>query len=119
MAERGLAVRERVHSAVIFLGVQTLVVCLLVVVRSLDLCAQSAPTGALTGTVTDPTGAVLQNARIALRNRGTDETRNTTTDHDGAYRFSLLPPGEYELTVDAVGFAPVVVREVMIQITEM
>ena len=119
MAERGLAVRERVHSAVIFLGVQTLVVCLLVVVRSLDLCAQSASTGALTGTVTDPTGAVLQNARIALRNRGTDETRNTTTDHDGAYRFSLLPPGEYELTVDAVGFAPVVVREVMIQITEM
>ncbi len=41
------------------------------------------------------------------------------TDQDGLYRFSLLPPGEYELTVETAGFAPLVVREVMIQITEV
>ena len=50
---------------------QAMSICLLVVVSSLDVCAQSASTGALTGTVTDPTGAVLQNAQIALRNAGT------------------------------------------------
>src|ERR1700730_8996377 len=105
MAERGLAVRERVHSAVIFLGVQTLVVCLLVVVSSLDVCAQSASTGALTGTVTDPTGAVLQHAQIVLQNKGTDERRTALTGQDGSYRFSLLSPGDYELTVQAPGFA--------------
>jgi Carboxypeptidase regulatory-like domain/TonB-dependent Receptor Plug Domain len=96
-----------------------LVVCLLVVVGSLDVSAQSASTGALTGTVTDPTGAVVENARIALRNFGTEETRTAITDQEGLWRFSLLPPGKYELSVEAVGFAPVVVREVTIQITEM
>jgi Carboxypeptidase regulatory-like domain len=98
---------------------QGLVVCLFVVVSPLNVGAQSASTGALTGTVTDPTGAVVQNARIALRNYGTEETRTAITDQEGLWRFSLLPPGKYELSVEAVGFAPVVVREVTIQITEM
>ena len=61
----------------------------------------------------------MQNAKITLRNDGTEETRTALTDQDGSYRFSLLPPGKYELTVEAVGFAPIVVREVAIQITEM
>ena len=69
--------------------------------------------------VSDPTGAVLQNAEIALRNNGTGETRTAITDRDGLYRFSLLPPGGYQLTVEAAGFAPVVVREVLIRITEV
>ena len=110
--------RTRVCSATV-LRLQALFICLLVVVTSWDVCAQSASTGALTGTVTDSTGAVLQNAQIALRNNGTGEARTAITDQDGAYRFSLLPPGEYEVTVEAVGFAPLVVREVLIRITEV
>src|SRR5262249_30232425 len=101
------------------LAIQGLVACLLIVVNSLDVGAQSASTGALIGTIIDPTGAVLQNAQIALRNQGTGETRTAPSGHDGSYRFSLLPPGEYELTVDAVGFAPVVLRGVLIRITEV
>jgi hypothetical protein len=92
-------------STAIGLGVRGLVVCVLVVVSSLDVCAQSASTGALKGIVTDPTGAVLQSAAISLRNKGTGETRTAITDQDGSYRLSLLPPGEYELTARAVGFA--------------
>jgi hypothetical protein len=86
---------------------------------SLDVCAQSASTGALIGRVTDPTGAVVPNATIALRNAGTEETRTALTDQDGSYRFALLPPGVYEVTVEAVGFAPLVVREVLVRITEV
>jgi hypothetical protein len=97
----------------------TVVACLLVVFSSLDVRAQSASTGALTGTVTDPTGAVVQHARITLRSNGTAETRSATTDQEGAYRFSLLQPGGYQLTVEAIGFAPFVVRDVLIQITEV
>src|SRR5512132_1496754 len=100
-------------------GVQSLVLCLLIVGSSLDVCAQSASTGALTGSVTDSTGAVLQNAKITLRNYGTGETRTAITNQAGLYRFSLLPPGEYELRVEVVGFAPLVVRLVMIWITEV
>jgi len=100
-------------------SIHRVVVCLLVVVCSLDVCAQSASTGALTGMVTDPTGGVLPNAQITLRNKGTDETRTAKTDPNGSYRFSLLTPGDYELTVEAVGFVPLVVREVLIRITEV
>src|SRR5215471_11216247 len=78
-----------------------LVLWLLVVVPSVDLCGQTASTGALTGTVTDPSGAVVQNAKITLRNYGTNETLTAISDQDGLYRFALLPPGEYELTVEA------------------
>ncbi len=110
--------RKRPHLATTISGVQILVLWLLLV-SSFDVSAQSASTGALTGAVTDPTGAVVQNANITLRNHGTGESLAATTDHDGLYRFSLLTPGNYELTVEAVGFAPVVVREITIQITEV
>ena len=110
---------HRLHLLIHASGVKGLVLCLVVIVSSLDVCAQSASTGALTGTVTDPTGAVVQNANVTLRNHGTGEALATTTDHDGLFRFSLLPPADYELTVEASGFAPVVVREVRIQITEV
>jgi hypothetical protein len=73
----------------------------------------------LTGTVTDPSGAVVQNAKITLRNHGTDGTLTAITGQDGSYRFSLLPAGEYELTVEAVDFEPALVRHLMIQITEV
>jgi hypothetical protein len=92
-----------------------MLICLLVLMSALDVCAQSASTGALAGTVTDTTGAVLQNARITLRNTSTDEARTAVTDQDGRCRLFLLPPGKYELTVEAVGFGPVVVRELTIQ----
>src|SRR5262245_18061376 len=108
----------RLPSATTALGAQNLVICTLVVVSSLDVCAQSSTTGALMGTVTDPSGAVLQNAQIGLRKTGTGESRTTVTDQDGSYRFVLLSPGEYELTVEAIEFAPVVVR-VPIRITEV
>ena len=63
---------------------------------------------------------VLQNAQIALRNTGTDETRTAITDQGGSYRFSLLPPGEYEADSERrSGFAPLTVREVLIRITEV
>src|SRR5262249_6432542 len=76
--DRGLA-RKRLRSAATVLLVHSLVVCLLVVVSLLKVSAQSASTGALSGTVTDPTSAVVQYARIALRNKGTGEIRTATT----------------------------------------
>src|SRR5262245_58108782 len=108
---------KRLPPAATAFGAQILVICSLVVVSSLNVYAQSASTGALIGTVTDPTGAVLQNAQIVLRKTGTGESRTTVTGQDGSYRLLLLSPGEHELKVEAIGFAPVVVR-VLIRITE-
>lgn len=75
---------------------RSLAFCLLVILTSFDLFAQSASTGALTGTVFDPAGAVVSNATIILRNNGTRQTFTDVTNPSGIYRFALLPPGQYE-----------------------
>src|SRR5215813_9948688 len=96
---------KRLPSAATITFVRTLVIWFLFVLSSFEVPAQSASTGALIGTVTDPSGAVIQNAKITLRNYGTNETLTAISDQDGLYRFALLPPGGYELTVEATGFS--------------
>src|SRR5271166_5720736 len=84
----------------------TSLMAVLVVAAALapSLIAQSLVSGDLTGTVTDPSGAVVPNATVALKSNSTGATRTTTTNANGAYRFSLLPPGNYSVTVSAQGF---------------
>ena len=65
---------------------------------------QSLVSGDLIGTVTDPSGAVVSNATVTLKSNGTGETRTTTTNSSGLYRFSLLSPGSYTVSVSAQGF---------------
>src|SRR5919109_3498789 len=61
--------------------------------------------GVITGTVTDPSGAVVPNARVTITNIGTGITQTTTTSTTGLYRFSLVPPGDYTASVTAAQFA--------------
>ncbi|HTT24943.1 MAG TPA: carboxypeptidase regulatory-like domain-containing protein [Candidatus Sulfotelmatobacter sp.] len=66
--------------------------------------AQSLTTGSVTGTVTDPSGAAVPSATVSLRNNDTAAIQNSTTNSTGAYRFALLNPGSYSLSVRASGF---------------
>ena len=63
-------------------------------------------TGQITGTVTDPTGATIPNAKVIVRSVGTSATRNTTTSSEGTYNVTSLLPSDYIITVSAPGFAP-------------
>src|SRR5437016_1868135 len=63
-----------------------------------------APTGQITGTVTDPSGAVIAGATVTLTNPATEMRRETTTNIDGLFNLPALPPGIYNLQVDAKGF---------------
>lgn len=68
--------------------------------------AQSGATGGvIEGTVTDPSGAVVPNATITAKNVSTGLARTTSTDAAGYYRIPALPVGEYEVTLEAQGFA--------------
>src|SRR5690348_18154652 len=69
--------------------------------------AQTAGTGALTGTVTDPSGAVIPNVTVTAISVDTGQARTATTGTDGTYKISLLPPGNYRVTFEASGFKPV------------
>lgn len=61
-------------------------------------------TGDVLGTVTDPSGAVVANAKVTIRNLATNASRDAQTGANGEYVFNLLPPGHYALSVEAQGF---------------
>src|SRR5579863_570444 len=66
--------------------------------------SQSLTSGGIDGTVTDPSGAALPNASVSLKNNDTGATQNATSNSTGAYRFSLLNPGNYTVSATASGF---------------
>ncbi len=68
--------------------------------------AQSITSGDVTGTVTDPTGAVVPGASVTLTNISTNVSNKGTANSDGNYRFAFVLPGTYKLDVTASGFQP-------------
>src|SRR5580704_4851630 len=76
---------------------------LLTISASLNLTAQQI-TGSIRGTVLDPSGATVQNARVTAKQVETGLTRTVTSDRQGAYVLVELPIGHYELEVKAPGF---------------
>jgi len=71
----------------------------------------STTTGTLRGQVTDPSGAVVTNATVAVLVSG-GQTHSVTTNHSGAYEISSLAPGKYTVTANAQGFAVFVQNDV-------
>src|SRR5216683_3716897 len=63
--------------------------------------------GQFTGTVTDPTGAAIANAKITVTNPAIDLNLSTTTNSSGNYTVKEVPIGTYKLTVEAAGFKTV------------
>jgi hypothetical protein len=60
--------------------------------------------GTLTGVVSDPSGGVVPNAKITLRDSTSGSTRDTTTNGGGYYTFASVPVGTYDLTAEAPNF---------------
>jgi hypothetical protein len=60
--------------------------------------------GTITGTVTDPQGAIVPNAKVTIAEQGTGVTFGTRTNDAGLYTFPALKPSTYTLTVEASGF---------------
>jgi len=68
------------------------------------LAAQNTVTGAISGTVTDASSAVLPNLTVTLKSVEKGFTQETKTNAQGFFQFSLLEPGTYSVTVTASGF---------------
>jgi len=102
------------------LGLAAVLFALLAVVlaSATSLRAQSAGTGSLTGTVTDASGAVVPNVNVTAISVGTGQNFSATTGSDGVYRFSLLPPGKYNLTFNTQNFRPVQTMGATVNVTE-
>ncbi len=70
----------------------------------------------LTGTVTDPAGAVVPGATVTARNPATGFTRTVTTNDEGVYQLLGLPPDEYEITTEAATFKKTVISPVKLTV---
>lgn len=91
---------------------------LLFVLLASPVFSQNVVTGDVAGTVTDPTGAVVPNAKVELRNSETGYNKTVTTGASGDFRFSLLKPGPYTVTISSSAFTSVT-RQVSVNLGQV
>src|ERR1700728_6716 len=107
-------IQNLVRSKIVF----SLFLCLALLVACTSPVWAQSSTGSLTGTVTDPSGGVVSGATVTATNVGTGQSRTTTTDSSGSYKFALLPPGYYSVSFSASGFKTSEVPSISVNVTE-
>jgi hypothetical protein len=70
----------------------------------------------LEGLITDPSGAVMPQVQVTVKNSSSGQDRHTQTNQQGFYTFPLLPVGVYDLTAAAPGFAERVLHGLTLQV---
>ena len=105
------------HKRTCAFGLSCRVVLITLLAASWGL-AQTAGTGALTGTVTDPSGSSVPSVTVTATNSDNGQSRTAQTGANGAYTISLLPPGTYKVSFTAAGFKMSEVNGVKINVTE-
>ena len=98
-------------------GLSGFVLALLVAGSLIRAPAQSI-SGALHGTVTDLSGAVIPGAAVEVRNLANAQIRTATTDRRGYYAVTDLAPGQYSVTISSQGFTTVTWHEVEIEVSQ-
>ncbi len=88
----------------------SIVACLLIAVSA----SSQTFRGAINGTVSDPSGAVVAGAGVKATNTATGVTLSTVTTSDGQFVFQDLPLGSYKIEISAAGFRPTVVDNVAV-----
>ncbi|HEY6970931.1 MAG TPA: carboxypeptidase-like regulatory domain-containing protein, partial [Candidatus Angelobacter sp.] len=89
-----------------------LLVLLMIVFLSGTLVWGQLGTSTIRGTITDPSGAAVPGATVTITNLQTNLSRTLTTGPTGSYSFELIPPGEYQVVMEAKGFRKSVVAQV-------
>jgi len=99
---------ERAHRAMqgleIGISFRVLSIWAILILLCLTGSLWAAASGSLSGTVKDPSGAVIQGATITLVNTALRSEYNAISDGQGFYSFPTLPVGHYGLTIEATGF---------------
>src|SRR5690348_4233907 len=81
---------------------------------ALAMCAWGQYNASVQGTVTDPSGAAVPNAKVTVTNQATGVSAQTTTSASGGYTVGELPPGNYTVTVEASGFSKIETKDVVV-----
>src|SRR5438046_2908398 len=83
-----------------------------------NAAAQSATTGAVSGTVTDPSGASVPLASVELLSNDTNAAQSQSTNAAGQYSFSGVRPGSYKITVKMAGFRNSTVPNITVEVNK-
>ena len=82
-----------------------------------QMAIQAQTTGSISGTVSDPNGAVVAGANVTLKNNATGAERSTVAKDNGTFTFTALEPGNYSVTVEASGFKRTVAPSVDVTVS--
>lgn len=104
----------RTAKAILCLGVIAVVASMAAAIAS----AQSTG-GRIRGTITDPSGGAVVGAKVTLINSGTNTSRATETDSNGAYLFLEVPVGTYEVNATQIGFKKSVQKGIVLNLNEV
>jgi len=78
-----------------------------------------AQTGSIAGTITDPSGGVIPNAKVTALNLATGASRWVETDESGVYRITNLNPGTYDVRIEHPNFNPLVYSHVQLSVDQV
>jgi hypothetical protein len=100
-------------------SIKVVVLSFMVLALSLQVFGQGGATGAITGTVQDPSGAFIASAEVRITNQDTGVIeRSVQTGADGAFTAPLLPVGMYTVSVQSKGFSEGRFTGIVVRVTE-
>jgi hypothetical protein len=71
---------------------------------TLSLCGSAQTSSSISGTVKDPTGAVIPGAKVVLSNQDNKSTRSLKSNGEGFFYIAGVPAGIYEVSISSKGF---------------
>jgi hypothetical protein len=98
-SQTGNQTRKQFHNHLLHFAALLFLLCAAVL-----LPAQNTTAGALTGTITDSTGALVPGAKVTVTNQGTHQAASATSTEKGSYDVENLPDGDYTISVALPGF---------------
>src|SRR5690348_14454806 len=90
----------------------------LILLSAAMLAAQTV-TGSITGTATDPSGAVVANVKVTATNVGTNVAHTGTTNEAGVYNLVFLPVGQYTVAAESKGFKKSVIGPFALEVNQI
>jgi hypothetical protein len=95
-----------------------IVILIAAIFTALGRCEAQTSNGEIIGTVRDENGGVVVGAKVILEDPAKGQKWETTTADNGVYRFLALPPGKYTVRVEQSGFAPLLVKEIAVEVNQ-
>lgn len=102
----------------LFVGKVTIVAVAVFCLMFWNRATAQQATAQLSGTIHDVTGAIVVGAKVTLKNRDTGISRTVNSDKNGNYLFTLIPIGNYDLSVEQTGFSTYVRQGITLDINQ-